>query len=90
MTRRLALAVVVCLVALLPTAPALASTRAKIISDCADDGVLEGHYSPSQLRDAAQHLPSDVAEYTDCASLLQRAEAAAPAGGGDGGGGGGG
>jgi hypothetical protein len=74
---------VVCLLALLPVAPAGASTRNKIIKDCADDGTLQGTYSPSALRDARQHLPSDVAEYTDCADVLRRAETpAAPAGGG--------
>jgi hypothetical protein len=80
---------VVCLLALF-AAPAQASTRNKIIRDCADDGVLQGSYSPSALRDARQHLPSDVAEYTDCADVLRRAEAppASSAGGGGGTGGG--
>ncbi len=54
--------------------PAVASTRSKIISDCSDDGQLQGRYSPSELRNARQHLPSDVAEYTDCADVLRRAE----------------
>ena len=79
---RLATAVL-CLLALF-AAPAQASTRNKIIKDCADDGVLQGKYSPSALRDARQHLPSDVAEYTDCADVLRRAET--PTGGGTGGG----
>jgi hypothetical protein len=70
---RLAMAVM-CLLALLPASPASASTRNKIIRDCADDGVLQGKYSPSALRDARQNLPSDVAEYTDCADVLRRAE----------------
>jgi hypothetical protein len=73
---------VLCLLALF-AAPAQASTRNKIIKDCADDGVLQGSYSPSDLRDARQHLPSDVAEYTDCADVLRRAEA--PPGGAGGG-----
>ena len=79
---------VLCLLALF-AAPAEASTRNKIIKDCADDGVLQGSYSPSDLRDARQHLPSDVAEYTDCADVLRRAEAPAGGSGGSGGGGGG-
>jgi hypothetical protein len=82
--RRLTLAVL-CLLVLLPVAPAAASTRDKIIRDCADDGVLQGHYSPSALRDARQNLPSDVAEYTDCADVLRRAEL--PSGGSGSGGG---
>ncbi len=59
---------------LLGAAPAVASTRSKIIADCSDDGQLQGRYSPSELRNARQHLPSDVAEYTDCADVLRRAE----------------
>jgi hypothetical protein len=74
---------VLCLLALF-AAPAQASTRNKIIKDCADDGILQGHYSPSQLRDARQHLPSDVAEYTDCADVLRRAETPGGGAGGSG------
>jgi hypothetical protein len=55
-------------------APASAASRDKIIADCADDGQLSGNYSPSELRDARKNLPSDVAEYTDCADVLRRAE----------------
>ncbi len=62
------------LVALLGAAPAIASTRGDIISDCSDDGQLQGTYKPSALRDARQHLPSDVSEYTDCSDVLRRAE----------------
>ena len=61
------------LLALLPAA-ALAGPRERIIRDCADDGRLQGNYSQSQIRDARQNLPSDVAEYTDCADVLRRAE----------------
>src|SRR3954449_2910186 len=72
--------------------PALAASRGKIIRDCADDGQLQGPYSQSELRDARQNLPSDVAEYTDCADVLRRAELPdrSNAGGGGSGGGGGG
>ena len=77
-----------CLLALLPVSVASASTRDKIIKDCSDDGVLQGSYSPSALRDARQHLPSDVAEYTDCADVLRRAETPATPAGGSGGSGG--
>jgi hypothetical protein len=90
--RRFALAVGCLLALLLAAAPAQASVRDKIIKDCADDGVLQGSYSPQQLRDARQNLPSDVAEYTDCADVLRRAElpdrdagGGAPTGGGMGG-----
>lgn len=56
------------------TAPASASIRSKIIADCTDDGILQGTYTSAQLRDARKHLPSDVAEYSDCADVLRRAE----------------
>jgi hypothetical protein len=83
--RRLLPAILVAVLALLGTVPsAQASTRSKIIADCSDDGVLQGHYTPSQLRDARKHLPSDVAEYTDCQDVLRRAEL--PDGGLNGGG----
>lgn len=58
----------------LAAAPAGAASRSKIIKDCADDGVLQGSYTPGELRDARQNLPSDVAEYTDCSDVLRRAE----------------
>jgi hypothetical protein len=66
-------------------------TTIKIIRDCADDGVLEGHYTPSELRKARDNLPTDVDEYSDCSDVLSRALAAGTSsdGGGSGGGGGG-
>jgi hypothetical protein len=72
--RRFALAIGCLLALLLAAAPAQASVRDKIIRDCADDSVLQGDYTAQQLRDARQNLPSDVAEYTDCADVLRRAE----------------
>ena len=64
---------------LVASAPALAD-RDEIIADCADDGQLQGKYSASELRDARKNLPSDIAEYTDCADVLRRGEL--PSGGG--------
>jgi hypothetical protein len=66
------------------------STTTKIIRDCADDGILEGHYSPAELRKARDNLPTDVNEYSDCSDVLSRALAAdvSPPGGGGGSGGG--
>jgi hypothetical protein len=69
-----------CLLAALLIAPAAkAATTNQIIRDCADDGVLEGHYTAAQLRKAAHNLPTDVAEYSDCSDVLARAIAAAAA-----------
>jgi hypothetical protein len=65
------------------------STTTKIIRDCADDGVLEGHYTPAELRKARDNLPTDINEYSDCGDVLSRALAAdvsAPSGGSAGGG----
>jgi hypothetical protein len=87
-----------CLVAALLIAPAAkAASVNQIVRDCADDGVLEGHYTAAELRKAERHLPTDVAEYSNCGDLLSRAADAAAAtprsgtsgtsGGGSGGGG---
>jgi hypothetical protein len=78
------------LLALALASPAMAASRGQIIRDCADDGRLQGKYSQSDLRDARQNLPSDVAEYTDCADVLRRAELPDRDQGGGGGNGGGG
>ena len=74
MMPRLTILVAGLLLALTIASPALAASRGKIIRDCADDGQLQGSYTQSELRDARQNLPSDVAEYTDCADVLRRAE----------------
>lgn len=69
-----------CLVAALLIAPAAnAASTTQIIRDCADDGVLEGHYTADELRKAERHLPTDVAEYSNCGDLLSRAADAAAA-----------
>src|SRR5215217_5480786 len=72
---RLALA---CLVlgffAVVPAANAASTTQ--ILRDCADDGVLQGDYTPSELRKARQNIPTDTDEYTDCRDVLARAAAA--------------
>ena len=61
---------------LLATAAFADSTTTKIIRDCADDGILEGHYTPAELRKARYNLPTDVNEYSDCSDVLSRALAA--------------
>jgi hypothetical protein len=79
------------LLAALLLAPAAyaAGTTTKIIRDCADDGILEGHYTPAELRKARDNLPTDVDEYSDCSDVLSRALAAGASSPGGGGGGGG-
>src|SRR6185436_12729910 len=84
---RLALACLLLgLLAVTPAANAASTTQ--ILRDCADDGVLQGDYSPAELRKARQNIPTDTDEYTDCRDVLARALAAGIAGKGSGGAGG--
>ena len=84
---RLALACLVLgLMVAVPAANAASTTQ--ILRDCADDGVLQGDYKPSELRKARQNIPTDTDEYTDCRDVLARAAAAGVAGSGAGSGGG--
>ena len=83
---RLALACLVLgLFAVVPAANAASTTQ--ILRDCADDGVLQGDYTPKELRKARQNIPTDTDEYTDCRDVLARALAAGVSsrGGGSGG-----
>src|SRR5215213_11687995 len=73
------------LVVFVPAAHAASTTQ--ILRDCADDGVLQGTYSPSELRKARKNIPTDTDEYTDCRDVLARAAANAVTGGSGGGGG---
>ena len=79
MRRLLITAVLGCL--LLPAA-AWASGDA-VIKDCTDDGVIQGHYSQQDYKNALDNLPTDVDEYTDCRDVIKRAQTGA--GGGSGG-----
>jgi hypothetical protein len=84
---RLALACLVLgLIVAVPAANAASTTQ--ILRDCADDGVLQGDYSPAELRKARQNIPTDTDEYTDCRDVLARAAAAGVAGSGSSPGGG--
>jgi hypothetical protein len=85
MRRLLITAVFGCL--LLPAA-AWASGDA-VIKDCTDDGVIQGHYSQQDYKNALNNLPTDVDEYTDCRDVIKRAQTggAGGAGGASGGGG---
>jgi hypothetical protein len=50
------------------------SSPMSVIRDCSEDGVLNGRYSPSELDGALEQLPSDLDEYTDCRSVIRRAQ----------------
>jgi len=56
--------------ALPASAPASPATRRAIIRDCAQDGKLDHHYSRHDLKDAKEHIPTDVREYTDCDAVI--------------------
>jgi hypothetical protein len=53
--------------------PAFGSAK-DVIRDCSEDGVLNGHYSHSELAKALAQLPSDIDEYTDCRAVIRSAE----------------
>lgn len=71
---RLLLVVVLGLLALAPSASA--ASRSQIFTDCEDDSKLAGTYTPGELRDARNHLPSDRDAYSDCRDVLSAALAA--------------
>src|ERR687885_2621229 len=87
MLLRLALASCVGAVLLTTASPALAGTREKILQEC-QDGRLTGHYSAKEIRDARDHIPTDIDQYSDCRDVLSRALAGLTGGGGAGGTGG--
>lgn len=68
---RTSLALLAVLVLGLPAAAH--ASGADVIRDCADDGKLDKQYSQKELKDAQRNLPSDIDEYTDCASVIRAA-----------------
>jgi hypothetical protein len=67
--------ILMALLAALFLAPAAyaGGTRVEILRDCQDDGVLQGDYSASQMRDARSNIPAELDEYSDCRDVLTRA-----------------
>ncbi len=53
------------LVALIAVPVAHAASDDKVIKDCTDDEVLEGHYTQKELANALAKLGADRAEYTN-------------------------
>jgi hypothetical protein len=77
-TRHIPLIVMAALaIASLCAPAAFAANYHDAIRDCNDDGVLQGTYTRGQLRQARNHLPSSLREYSDCSEVLARALAAA-------------
>ena len=71
MRLRLSLALLVIL--LVPAASAWASGR-DVLRDCADDEVLSKTYTQKEYRDALSELATDSSEYSDCESVIRRAQ----------------
>jgi hypothetical protein len=90
MRRALLLTALLCLLAPASSLASTASEGNRVIRDCSSDGEINGKYSQAAYDYARKHLPSDLAEYTNCADAIRQAQAAAAAGHGGGGGGGGG
>jgi hypothetical protein len=86
---RTALVLACVLLGLVMAPAALAASTTQILRDCADDGRLQGDYSPSELRKARQDIPTDTDQYTDCRDVLARAAARGVSGSGSRGRGGG-
>jgi hypothetical protein len=53
--------------------PAQASSG-DVIRDCSEDGMLNKRYSQRELAGALDNLPSDLDEYTDCRTVIRRAQ----------------
>jgi hypothetical protein len=88
MRRALLLTALLCLLAPASSFASTASEGKRVIRDCSSDGEINGKYSQGAYKYALSHMPSDLAEYTNCADAIRQAQAAA-AGGNRGGGGGG-
>lgn len=85
---RLATICAALLVALLAL-PALAHASGDdVIRDCYDDGHIDGSYSQRDYQQAADNLPSDIDQYSDCRDVIAQARADGSRGNGNGGGGG--
>ena len=77
MRRLLTTAVLGCLLL-----PAVAwGSGSAVIKDCTDDGVIQGHYSQQDYKNALANLPTDVDEYTDCRDVIKRAQTGGTGGG---------
>jgi hypothetical protein len=67
------------LLALIAPASAMASGR-DVLRDCADDEVLSRTYTQREYREALSKLATDSSEYSDCESVIRRAQLAQAAG----------
>jgi hypothetical protein len=77
MLRTLPALVAACLSLLAFVPTAAHASVSQILRDCQLHGHLTGHYSQKELAQALAALQGDQAEYSDCASYIREAEAAA-------------
>ena len=73
-TTKIALAAALTVLAVLAAAAPAPASPTSVIRDCSEDGILNGSYSQSELDGALEQLPSDLDEYTDCRSVIRRAQ----------------
>ena len=73
-TIHISLVVLIASVLALATGAPASASPTSVIRDCSEDGVLNGKYSQSELDRALEQLPSDLDEYTDCRSVIRRAQ----------------
>jgi hypothetical protein len=57
----------------LAAAPATAAGLSPPLADCEAHGTLTRHYPPAELRAALQSMPADIAEYSNCPDVINRA-----------------
>jgi hypothetical protein len=88
MRRALLLTALLCLLVPASSVASTASDGQRVIRDCSSDGQIDGKYSQAAYKYALAHMPSDLAEYTNCADAIRQAQAAAAGGHGSSGGGG--
>ncbi len=43
-----------------------------VLRDCTTDGELDRRFPLSTLRRTLRHVPTDIAEYTDCEQVIRR------------------
>jgi hypothetical protein len=80
---RLTLALLLAAFGLAGAAASAQASAVALINDCMTNGRIVGHYSAQDYSQALANLPTDVAEYSDCAGVIRRAELAAAAGNGN-------
>jgi hypothetical protein len=75
------LALLAATLALALPAPPVEAAAIDVIRDCSEDGSLDRNYAQKELRGALDELPSDLDEYTDCRSVIRRAQLSSAHGG---------